>query len=101
MSLALSRPSGRGIGIACGTDAGTWVAEIAKVKVDKATGKVIVERVVVAQDMDRFDHSKYKPLILLIIRVWNKICASQVNDHRQRRWLWVDAPGRRAWTVRS
>ena len=44
-------PSGRGIGIACGTDAGTWVAEIAKVKVDKLTGKVIVERVVVAQDM--------------------------------------------------
>ncbi len=35
-------PSGRGIGIACGTDAGTWVAEIVEVEVSKTTGKVKV-----------------------------------------------------------
>jgi len=44
-------PSGRGIGMACGTDAGTWVAMIAEVKVDKSTGKVKVVRVACAQDM--------------------------------------------------
>ncbi|MCU0407578.1 MAG: molybdopterin-dependent oxidoreductase [Bacteroidales bacterium] len=44
-------PSGRGIGIACGSDAGTWVAEIAEVKVDRNTGKVEVLRVACAQDM--------------------------------------------------
>ncbi|MGB8490545.1 MAG: molybdopterin cofactor-binding domain-containing protein [Bacteroidales bacterium] len=44
-------PSGRGIGIACGTDAGTWVAMMAEVKVDKSTGKVQVVRVSCAQDM--------------------------------------------------
>ena len=44
-------PSGRGIGIACGLDAGTWVAEIAEVKVDPATGKVKVIRVAASQDM--------------------------------------------------
>jgi len=44
-------PSGRGIGIACGHDAGTWVAEIAEVKVDKSSGKVKVVRIVCAQDM--------------------------------------------------
>jgi nicotinate dehydrogenase subunit B len=44
-------PSGRGIGIACGTDAGTWVAQIAEVKVDKITGKVQVLRITCAQDM--------------------------------------------------
>lgn len=44
-------PSGRGIGIACGTDAGTWVAEMAEVKVDKNTGKVEVVRIACAQDM--------------------------------------------------
>lgn len=44
-------PSGRGIGIAIGTDAGTWVAEMAEVKVDKATGKVKVVRIACAQDM--------------------------------------------------
>jgi len=44
-------PSGRGIGIACGMDAGTWVAEIAEVKVDTLTGKVKVVRVVASQDM--------------------------------------------------
>jgi len=44
-------PTGRGIGIACGHDAGTWVAEIAEVKVDKITGKVQVVRVAATQDM--------------------------------------------------
>ena len=44
-------PSGRGIGVACGTDAGTWVAHMAEVKVDKSTGKVQVIRIAVAQDM--------------------------------------------------
>jgi len=44
-------PSGRGIGIACGTDAGTWVALIGEVKVDKNTGHVKVTRVVCVQDM--------------------------------------------------
>jgi isoquinoline 1-oxidoreductase len=44
-------PSGRGLGIACGIDAETYVAEIAEVTVDKATGKVKVKRIVCAQDM--------------------------------------------------
>lgn len=44
-------PSGRGLGVACGIDAGTYVAAIAEVNVDKDTGKVKVERVVCAQDM--------------------------------------------------
>ncbi|MCX6260932.1 MAG: molybdopterin-dependent oxidoreductase [Bacteroidia bacterium] len=44
-------PSGRGIGIACGTDAGTWVAMMAEIKIDKASGKVKVIRVACAQDM--------------------------------------------------
>jgi CO/xanthine dehydrogenase Mo-binding subunit len=44
-------PSGRGIGMACGTDAGTWVALMAEVKVDKDTGHVKVVRVTCAQDM--------------------------------------------------
>ncbi len=44
-------PSGRGVGIACGIDAGTYVALIAEVQVDRKTGRVKVERVVCAQDM--------------------------------------------------
>jgi len=44
-------PSGRGYGIACGMDTGTYVATIAEVEVDKTTGKVKVKRVVCAQDM--------------------------------------------------
>jgi isoquinoline 1-oxidoreductase len=44
-------PSGRGYGIACGTDAGTYVATMAEVEVDKKTGYVQVKRVVCAQDM--------------------------------------------------
>jgi nicotinate dehydrogenase subunit B len=44
-------PSGRGFGVACGTDAGTSVATMAEVEVDKSTGKVKVKRVVGVQDM--------------------------------------------------
>ena len=44
-------PSGRGVGIACGIDADTYVATIAEVEVDKGTGRVQVKRVVCAQDM--------------------------------------------------
>jgi isoquinoline 1-oxidoreductase len=44
-------PSGRGLGVAVGTDVGTWVAEIAEVQVDPRTGHVQVKRVVCAQDM--------------------------------------------------
>ena len=44
-------PSSRGVGVACGIDAGTYVALMAEVKVDKATGSVKVGRVVCAQDM--------------------------------------------------
>jgi nicotinate dehydrogenase subunit B len=44
-------PGGRGIGMACGIDAGTWVAMMAEVKVDKSTGHVRVVRVACAQDM--------------------------------------------------
>ena len=44
-------PSGRGIGVACGSDAGTWVAHMAEVKVNENTGKVEVVRIAVAQDM--------------------------------------------------
>jgi len=43
--------SGDGYGIACGIDAGAYVALLAKVKVNKDTGEVKVERVVCAQDM--------------------------------------------------
>jgi len=45
------RSPGRGIGIACGTDAGTWVAEIAEVEVNRVTGEVKVIRLACAQDM--------------------------------------------------
>jgi len=44
-------PSKRGLGVACGIDAGTYVATIAEVRVDRATGAVKVVRVVCAQDM--------------------------------------------------
>jgi nicotinate dehydrogenase subunit B len=49
--VAGKTPSGRGIGVACGADAGSWVAHMAEVKVDKATGKVQVIRIACAQDM--------------------------------------------------
>jgi len=44
-------PSGRGFGIACSTDAGTYVATMAEVAVDSSTGRVRVKRLVCAQDM--------------------------------------------------
>ena len=44
-------PSGRGVGVACGIDAGTYVALMAEVRVDAATGSVKVVRVVCAQEM--------------------------------------------------
>jgi len=46
-------PSGtlRGRGVACGIDAETYVALVADVTVDAATGEVTVDRVVCAQDM--------------------------------------------------
>ncbi len=44
-------PSGRGVGLACGFDAGAHVAVMAEVEVDKSTGAVQVKRVVAAQDM--------------------------------------------------
>jgi len=44
-------PSGRGQGIACGVDSGSYAALAAEVKVDRANGAVKVERVVCAQDM--------------------------------------------------
>ena len=44
-------PSGRGHGVACGIDAGTYVAHMCEVEVDRKTGHVQVKRVVCAQDM--------------------------------------------------
>jgi len=43
--------NGRGYGISLGIDAGTYVAHIAEVEVDKKKGAVQVKRVVCAQDM--------------------------------------------------
>jgi nicotinate dehydrogenase subunit B len=44
-------PSGRGFGLACGLDAGTYVAHVAEVTVDSSTGIVRVDRMVCAQEM--------------------------------------------------
>ncbi len=44
-------PSKRGFGIACGIDAGTYVAAMAELEVEKKTGGVKVKRVVCVQDM--------------------------------------------------
>jgi nicotinate dehydrogenase subunit B len=49
--VAGKSPGGRGIGVAVGSDAGTSVAHMAEVKVDKATGKVTVLRIACAQHM--------------------------------------------------
>ena len=43
--------SGRGIGVACGTDAGSYVAAIAEVGVEAKTGKITVKRVLWVQEM--------------------------------------------------
>jgi isoquinoline 1-oxidoreductase len=48
---ASKAPSKRGYGVACGMDAGTWVAAIAEAEVDAKKGTVQVKRVVCAQDM--------------------------------------------------
>lgn len=44
-------PTGRGYGVAVGTDVDTWVAMMAEVEVDRSTGKVKVIRLACAQDM--------------------------------------------------
>jgi CO/xanthine dehydrogenase Mo-binding subunit len=44
-------PSGRGLGVACGIDSGTYVATIAQVEADRTKGHIQVKRVVCAQDM--------------------------------------------------
>jgi len=44
-------PSKRGYGVACGIDAGSCVAHMAEVAVDKNTGSVQVKRIVCAQEM--------------------------------------------------
>ena len=44
-------PSGRGFGVACGIDAGTYCVNMAEVKVDKGSGAVKVTRLVSVQDM--------------------------------------------------
>jgi isoquinoline 1-oxidoreductase len=43
--------SGRGLGVACGFDAGTYVTTIAEVAVDGSTGKITVKRVLCVQEM--------------------------------------------------
>ena len=47
----LKTPSGKGRGIACGVDAGSYVALMAEVEVNESTGEVQILRVVTAQDM--------------------------------------------------
>jgi len=44
-------PSGRGIGMSCAIDANTYVAHMAEIAVDKASGKVEVKRIVCGYDM--------------------------------------------------
>ena len=44
-------PSRRGVGIACGIDAGTYVALMAEVAVDRSSGRIQVKRVACAQEM--------------------------------------------------
>jgi isoquinoline 1-oxidoreductase len=44
-------PSGRGLGVACGVDAGSYVAAIAEVEVDAQVGKITVKRVLWVQEM--------------------------------------------------
>ena len=48
---AAAAPSGRGVGIACSTDAGSYVAACAELAVDEAKGSVRVARVVCAEDL--------------------------------------------------
>jgi CO/xanthine dehydrogenase Mo-binding subunit len=44
-------PSKRGYGVACGSDAGAYVAAIAEIAVDRAKGTIQVKRVVCVQEM--------------------------------------------------
>jgi len=44
-------PTGKGIGVACGVDAGTYVAAIAEVTVESKTGQIAVKRVLWVQEM--------------------------------------------------
>jgi isoquinoline 1-oxidoreductase len=44
-------PSGRGLGIACGFDAGGYVATMAEVKVDQKTGEITVVRLACVQEI--------------------------------------------------
>lgn len=44
-------PTGMGRAIACGIDAGTYVALAAQVAVDRKSGRITIERIVCAQDM--------------------------------------------------
>ena len=44
-------PSGRGLGVACGTDAGACVAAIAEVEVDPKEGTIAVRRYLCVQEM--------------------------------------------------
>jgi isoquinoline 1-oxidoreductase len=44
-------PSGRGVGVACSFDAGSCVATMAEVQVDRGSGRVKVVRMACAQDM--------------------------------------------------
>lgn len=46
-----SAPSGRGVGVACGHYRGTYVAAMAEVAVDRASGRVQVKRITLVQDM--------------------------------------------------
>lgn len=45
-----SGPSGLGVGFACGIDAGSCVAQIVEIELERATGKVRVKRIVVAHE---------------------------------------------------
>jgi isoquinoline 1-oxidoreductase len=44
-------PSGRGVGIACSTDAGSYVASVGQVSVERSSGRVRVSRVACAEDL--------------------------------------------------
>lgn len=44
-------PSGRGLGVACGIDSGSYVATIAEVEVNRTDGSIKVKRVSCAQEM--------------------------------------------------
>jgi isoquinoline 1-oxidoreductase len=48
---APSKRGYRGYGVACGADAGSYVAHMAQVAVNERTGSIVVERVVCAQEM--------------------------------------------------